>query len=59
MGGGSIITPVECGSSPGDQLYLSMADGAEFVGEIPDLVILQIKLYIQIEEIEDLLGHQT
>ena len=59
MAGRSIVTPVERGRSPGDQLDLGVADGAMFMREIADLVVLEIQLDIEIEEIDDLLRHQA
>lgn len=57
--GGSIKTTIECRGAPSDQLNLRMGNGAIFVGEISDFLILQIEFHVEIEEIEDFLRNEA
>lgn len=53
----SIETLIQGRRPPGDQLDLGMRDGSILVGEIADLVVLQVQLNIEIEEVDDGLRH--
>ena len=59
MAGSSIVTSVERRGAAGDQLDLPVRDGAVLVREVADLVVFQIKLHIEVEEVEHLLRHEA
>src|SRR6516225_8995523 len=59
MTGRSIITAVDRGGLRGDELELSVTDGAVLGSEIPDRVLLQIEGDVEIEEADDRVGDEA
>jgi len=59
MTGGSVITPVDGGSTACDQLDLCVADLAKFLIKISDLVVFEIQFHIQVKKVNDLLWYQA